>query len=1093
MASAAPAEPPLGPNEQLAIYWDPRYYSYFYAGAMTPPTGQLYDFTGTPIVLPRDTHTWSVVHLEQVDNATAVAARPIILQRDEQGHRKRPRLKRRISWSDVPRPVVVTTAGPAEAGVLPKTRSPAFSRTCSFLCCAAMLIVLLMTLFYLRFFSHDRRRSGTGSAVTLELTTEVHMVVRPFVRKRPSPPPPSPQIEGRILEDSAKAITSEGPHLDAFIDKRGPSREVETRRNICLESRIMRSQERLVCNTGHGSEGSSLCQPCDVFVRCCYSLQGDLVVRPDIREQISAINSTAATWSASVLLGVRAGYAVLKRLASHEGRVKFARHALDAVKGGEFDGIRLWLPWPEEQADSFHDLVSALATDVAPRLRRKKYTFGFILPVEIARNRSVASELKNTLNAPHGLLLYFDFLALWNPAADEWPSPRQLLARVSRKAELSNDDFVCYFIAWPTALSAHKIQEAPRRGQSASLFGERGSRHSCHFSVFASFPMASAAPAEAPLGPNEQLVIYWDPRYYSYFYAGAMTPPTGQLYDFTGTPIVLPRDTHTWSVVHLEQVDNATAVAARPIILQRDEQVGEVRLPKGYFPQSPLVVTAAGPAEAGVFPKTRSSAFSRTCSLLCCAAVLVVLLVTLFYLRLFSHDRRRSGTCSAVTLELTTEVHMVVGPFVRKRVSPPPPSPQIGGRILENSAKAITSEGPHLDAFIDKRGPSCEVETRRNICLVSRPMRSQEPLVCNTGHGSEGSSLCQHCDVFVRCCYSLQGDLVVRPDIREEISATNSTPATLSASGLLGVRAGYAVLKRLASHEGRVKFARHALDAVKGGEFDGNRLWLPWPERRLDYVISELKNTLNAPHSVLLYLDFLALWNPAADEWPSPRQLLDRVSRKAELSNDDFLCYFIASPRALSAHVRGRCQHRNVGGAVETPSAAIIALPQLCKILDERAFDKRKQKYYTCACNEGGTQLYHCTAAEIASTSGFVTGVSQHVGDITYEIIGPDDDSPRGANDTYAAEVSLIPPEVAMEDDPAAIDTETAESTAATTVLEESSSTLASATVLEGTTLGPFSTVVEPLLNGFDLTESEHRRQSRQLRHEIIYFLEYVL
>ncbi|XP_049275811.1 uncharacterized protein LOC119372295 isoform X2 [Rhipicephalus sanguineus] len=38
--------------------------------------------------------------------------------------------------------------------------------------------------------------------------------------------------------------------------------------------------------------------------------------------------------------------------------------------------------------------------------------------------------------------------------------------------------------------------------------------------------------------------------------------------------------------------------------------------------------------------------------------------------------------------------------------------------------------------------------------------------------------------------------------------------------------------------------------------------------------------------------------------------------------------------------------------------------------------------------------------------------------------------------------------------------------------------------------LPQFSPVVQPLLNGLDLSESEHRRQSRQLRHELIHFLD---
>ncbi|XP_054926078.1 uncharacterized protein [Dermacentor andersoni] len=33
-----------------------------------------------------------------------------------------------------------------------------------------------------------------------------------------------------------------------------------------------------------------------------------------------------------------------------------------------------------------------------------------------------------------------------------------------------------------------------------------------------------------------------------------------------------------------------------------------------------------------------------------------------------------------------------------------------------------------------------------------------------------------------------------------------------------------------------------------------------------------------------------------------------------------------------------------------------------------------------CFCHTGGTQLYHCSAAEIANSSGFATAVSQHVG-----------------------------------------------------------------------------------------------------------------
>ncbi|KAL1482081.1 hypothetical protein MTO96_015112 [Rhipicephalus appendiculatus] len=92
--------------------------------------------------------------------------------------------------------------------------------------------------------------------------------------------------------------------------------------------------------------------------------------------------------------------------------------------------------------------------------------------------------------------------------------------------------------------------------------------------------MAAAVPAEVAHDPNERLVIYWDPRYHSYFYAGVRTPPMGQFYDFTGAPVALDRDTPTWSVVHLEQVQNVAGVTTRPIIIERDEQVREILLEK---------------------------------------------------------------------------------------------------------------------------------------------------------------------------------------------------------------------------------------------------------------------------------------------------------------------------------------------------------------------------------------------------------------------------------------------------------------------------------------------------------------------------------
>ncbi|XP_070391021.1 uncharacterized protein [Dermacentor albipictus] len=39
--------------------------------------------------------------------------------------------------------------------------------------------------------------------------------------------------------------------------------------------------------------------------------------------------------------------------------------------------------------------------------------------------------------------------------------------------------------------------------------------------------------------------------------------------------------------------------------------------------------------------------------------------------------------------------------------------------------------------------------------------------------------------------------------------------------------------------------------------------------------------------------------------------------------------------------------------------------------------------------------------------------------------------------------------------------------------------------------LPEFSAFIQPLLNGMEITEEQHREQSNQLRHELIHFLEY--
>ncbi|XP_077523753.1 uncharacterized protein LOC144134794 [Amblyomma americanum] len=171
-------------DDGLPLYWDPRYHSYFYAGVMTPPTGQLYDFTGTPITHTTDTHTWSVVELEQGGTGRS-PSRPIIVESDSQGRLKQPGKGRRISWTrSGQKPKVV----PVEQGA-EKHKAPVCFNVQSLLCCAVLLVIAFIALFSMGALRGERRHVTRDSATSdMELTTEKLMPVEPFIRKHLPPP-----------------------------------------------------------------------------------------------------------------------------------------------------------------------------------------------------------------------------------------------------------------------------------------------------------------------------------------------------------------------------------------------------------------------------------------------------------------------------------------------------------------------------------------------------------------------------------------------------------------------------------------------------------------------------------------------------------------------------------------------------------------------------------------------------------------------------------------------------------------------------------------------------------------------------------------
>ncbi|KAK8773826.1 hypothetical protein V5799_011641 [Amblyomma americanum] len=99
-----------------------------------------------------------------------------------------------------------------------------------------------------------------------------------------------------------------------------------------------------------------------------------------------------------------------------------------------FDGVRLLAPWRERSARGLYDFVVGLAADVAARLQKENYSFGFFLPQGLSEPDRFTTQLKKILNARHSVLFYPDFSVFWKTAAavqlaTTAGSPRSLLER----------------------------------------------------------------------------------------------------------------------------------------------------------------------------------------------------------------------------------------------------------------------------------------------------------------------------------------------------------------------------------------------------------------------------------------------------------------------------------------------------------------------------------------------------------------------------------------------------------------------------------------------------------------------------------------
>ncbi|KAK8766804.1 hypothetical protein V5799_006415 [Amblyomma americanum] len=103
-----------------------------------------------------------------------------------QGQRKRQKRKRSISWSRLGRePKVAASQDGAE-----KSKISVFCRVQSIMCCAVVLVIIFIVLFWMKAFTEeDESRIGDAPTIHEDLSTEDGLLERPFVRERQFPHP----------------------------------------------------------------------------------------------------------------------------------------------------------------------------------------------------------------------------------------------------------------------------------------------------------------------------------------------------------------------------------------------------------------------------------------------------------------------------------------------------------------------------------------------------------------------------------------------------------------------------------------------------------------------------------------------------------------------------------------------------------------------------------------------------------------------------------------------------------------------------------------------------------------------------------------
>ncbi|KAL1420208.1 hypothetical protein MTO96_024550 [Rhipicephalus appendiculatus] len=438
----------LSPQE---MYWDPRYKSYFYAGELTTTA----DAAARKESPTRAQHTATDVHASTtgLDNDGTMSS--ILVHSRGSRRRSRARRRRRISFS------VDSVDTMDSRSIASDPSNTRVLRVClAASAFAAFMLLWVLLVLWLSGYLDDYDGSlteGDGAETAVRSTEKEDQT----------------SADKEETEERDKKTTNKGKRLASDFATPKVFTPPRDRDSTSLASHVCLNTHRDDVLYNHEPADSSRspshhprARHCDVLVRCCYVLENNMTLRPDIPQTDTAKprqrNFTKRCGDDSrrpgtTLAAVLEQDSAFKKLLSPEGhraRSDFARNALRLARSEGYAGVRLWLSEAVASRAVEQSFVRKLRR-VATALRKANCTLGFFLPYPAAHPSPkwyVAGlrVLADVLNSPLSILLYPTTSVLRKRSW--WPSPAKMAIAV-KTAETSPRRSVCYLLLSATAVS----------------------------------------------------------------------------------------------------------------------------------------------------------------------------------------------------------------------------------------------------------------------------------------------------------------------------------------------------------------------------------------------------------------------------------------------------------------------------------------------------------------------------------------------------------------------------------------------------------------------------------------------------------------